>query len=126
HDFHQQGILGRFTGGGHRGHHSISSCNPGNRRWKFFKDFSCQGNCLLPLMTTWLALCLRAWRTNFDRVLIPELLRNCSVRRSRVNVADLASAASINTCKIGAYSSVPRSRNAPWQSTVAVLGSYVT
>ena len=24
-------------------HHSISSCSPGNRRWKFFKDFSCQG-----------------------------------------------------------------------------------
>jgi hypothetical protein len=24
------------------GYPSISSCNPGNKRWKFFKDFRCQ------------------------------------------------------------------------------------
>src|SRR5215813_3748271 len=119
----QQGLAGGSSGWPCARHHSISRCKRGNRRWKFSKDFSCQGTAWLPLITTWVAAYCRACRTNFASVLIPALLRNRSVRRSSVSVVGWASAAAVSICKIGTYSSVPRSRKEPWQITVAVAVS---
>ena len=41
--FREELGTGGFTGRVGRSHQAISRCNPGKRRWKFFKDFCCQG-----------------------------------------------------------------------------------
>src|SRR5215813_2618234 len=66
----QQGLAGGSSGWPCARHYSISRCKRGNRRWKFVKDFSCQGTAWLPLITTWVAAYCRACRTNFASVFV--------------------------------------------------------
>ena len=105
-------------------YYSNSNCKEGISRCKFFRDFLCQGICLEPFMAICIFFCWRTLMTNFETILIPELFKNSSFRKSRVTVFGEESATWLNKSTMGAYSSTRLSRNAPQQVTVCVSRSY--